>query len=336
MRIAVLGAGAIGSAVGALLARQGHDVTLVARPEHVEAIRARGLRVEGTLGSFTVPLAASPSLEVRPDLALLTVKTQDVDSAVRACREFLQGVPLVTMQNGVRSDAMVAALLPPDGLLSAVVVVTATYLSAGQVTLVDRGHIVLGRPGRRRDALVARIASVLDAAVPTAVTDHVAGAHWLKLLMNLNNAIPAMTNLTLREVSQDPFLRRLAVALMREGLVVADRARIVLAPLPGVPVGTVRLMTRLPWPLAARLFASRAGRLGQGFPVLGSTLQSLRRGRPTEIDFLNGEIVDRGRQLGIPTPRNEKAVQLVHEVERTGRFFSPASLRAAFSASLRG
>jgi len=331
MRIAVLGAGAIGSVVGALLARGGQDVTLIGRPDHVNAVRERGLRIDGALGSFTVPVAASVSLDFRPELALLAVKTQDVEATVRAHRALLEGAPLVTLQNGVQSDAIVAGLLPADALLSAVVLVTATYLSPGEVTIVDRGHLVLGRPAGPRDALVAKVAPVLDAAIPTSVSDNMVGAHWLKLLMNLNNAIPAMTNLSLKEVTRDPFLRRLAVDLMREGIAVSDRSGIPLAPLYGVSVGTVRLLTRLPAPLAGRLFAARAGNLGDGWPVLGSTLQSLRRGRPSEIDYLNGEIVRRGRELGIPTPRNERAVAIVHEVERTGRFFRPDALREAFA-----
>ena len=334
MRIAVLGAGAIGSTVGGLLARAGQDVTLVGRADHVHAIRERGLRVEGGLGSFTVSVGASTSLDFRPDLTLLAVKTQDVEAAVRANRGFLEGMPLVTLQNGVQSDAIVAGILPREELLSAVVVVTATYLSPGVITIVDRGHLVLGRPSGPRDALVEQVAGILDSVIPTSVSDNLVGAHWLKLVMNLNNAIPAMTNLALMEVTRDPFLRRLAVGLMREGLAVADRAAVRFAPLNGVSVRSVRLLTRLPGPLAARFFAARAGALGGGRPILGSTLQSLRRGRPSEIDYLNGEIVRRGKELGVPPPRNARAVGLVHEVERTGRFFLPEALREDFTPSL--
>lgn len=328
VRIAVLGAGAIGSAVGALLAREGHDVTLVARPDQVQAVRDRGLRMDGVLGTFTVSLRTATVLESAPEVALLAVKTQDLEGLVRANRAHLDDVPVVTMQNGVQSDRIVANLLPSENLLSSVVVVTATYLIAGHVTLVDRGHLILGRPQGPRDDLVNRIAEILNPAVPTSISDNIVGCHWFKLLMNLNNAIPALTNLPLREVAHDPFLGRLAVSLMREGLRVSDRAGISLAPLAGVSVGTVRLLTRLPMPLAARMFASRAGSLGGEWPILGSTLQSLRRGRTTEIDYLNGEIARRGADLGVSTPLNTKVVELVHGVERTGRFYEPRVLRA--------
>ena len=330
MRIAMLGAGAIGSAIGALLVRAGQDVTLIGRPDQVRAMQESGLHVDGSAGAFTLRVAVATALDFRPDLALLAVKTQDVEPAVREYHARLEGVPLVTLQNGIRSDAIVAGILPGDDLLSAVVVVTATYLTPGRVTIVDRGHLVLGRPKGPHDALVETMAAVLDKALPTSISDNMPGAHWFKLLMNLNNAIPALTNLPLREVTRDPFLRRLAIRLMREGLAVADAAGVPLAPLSGVSVGTVRRITRLPTRLAARLFAARAGRLGKGWPVLGSTLQSLRRGRITEIDYLNGEIVRRGREFGIATPWNEKVVELVHSVERTGHYIRPEAVRGAF------
>lgn len=336
MRVAILGAGAIGSSMGALLARAGQDVTLVGRPDQVAAIRAEGLRVEGAGGSLTVPLRADTALDARPDLALIAVKTQDVAAAVRAHRAFLEDVPVVTMQNGIRSDGIVAEVLPPDKLLSAVVQLTATCLLPGQVTIVDQGLLVLGRPHGPRDALVDQVAAILRSAVPISVSDNLEGAHWLKLIMNLNNAIPAMTNLSVREVTAHPFLRHLAIRLMREGMQVAEAQGVVLESLGGVPVGTVRLLTRLPTPLASRLFASRAGNLGDGWPILGSTLQSLRRGKPTEIDYLNGEIVGRGRELGVRTPANRKAVELVHDIEKTGRFYQPQALRSAFSSAAAG
>jgi 2-dehydropantoate 2-reductase len=329
VRIAVLGAGAIGSVLGGLLAREGHEVTLVGRRESVEAIRARGLRMEGCLGSLELPVHAATSLGFAPDLALLAVKTQDVQAAVREHRGELREVPLVTLQNGVRSDALVAAALPGADVISGVVVVTATYLEPGKVTLVDRGHLVIGRPNGSHDGVVDRVASVLDPAVPTRISDHIAGAHWLKLLLNLNNALPALTNLSLREVSEDPYLRGLAVRLMREGRRVIDRAGISLESLGDVSAAQVRLLTRLPTWWAARLFARQATRLGGPWPVLGSTLQSLRRGRATEIDFLNGEIVALGRDVHVHAPLNEHVVGLVHDLERTRMFYTPAVLRAA-------
>ena len=110
--IAVIGAGAVGSALGALLHRAGQSVVFVCRPAHAAAIRHNGLQVDGDTGNFIAPIEAAETLDFRPDLALLTVKTQDVIAAVKANHGFLNDVPVVTFQNGVHSDELVAGLLP--------------------------------------------------------------------------------------------------------------------------------------------------------------------------------------------------------------------------------
>ncbi len=327
MRISIIGAGAIGSALGALLAQRGQEVVLIGRASHVDAISRNGLFVDGCRGEFTVHVKAAERLDFTPDLVLLTVKTQDVMTAMRDNLAFLSDVPLVTLQNGVRSDELVAAQLPQPQILSGVVVLAATYLTAGRVTLLDEGALVIGRPMGPRDAQVDRVASVLNEAVPTHVSDNMRGAHWLKLIANLNNALPALTNNPVSQVFADPFLRRLAVGLMREGFRVTDRAGVRLESLPGMPVTLFRLLAWLPEGLATRFFAGMGRRMDPYGTLLGSTLQSLRRGRPTEIDYLNGEVVQLGRRLGVPTPLNAHLVELVHQVEQTGEFLSADDIR---------
>ncbi|MBA4400201.1 MAG: hypothetical protein C0396_10120 [Anaerolinea sp.] len=330
LKIAIIGAGAIGSAVGALLAHDGQDVTLIGRLAHVEAIhRQGGLQVDGYLGEFIVPIKAAERLDFRPDLVLLTVKTQDVVTAVRDNLNFLTGVPLVTLQNGVCSDELVAEILPHIQIISAVVIVGATYLTPGGVTILQPGALVVGRPFGPRDAQVDEIARVLNRAVLTRVSDNIRGAHWLKLIINLNNPLPALTDWPMSRVAVDPYLGRLAVGLMREGLRATERAGIRLASLPRMPIGMIRFVAWLPVGLAARFLSNMARRIETRWPLLGSTLQSVRRGRPTEIGYLNGEVARLGEQVGMPTPLNVKVVELVHHVERTGQFFSVDALRYA-------
>ena len=207
-RIAVIGAGAVGSALGALLHRTGQRIVLIARPAHIDAIRQDGLRVDGDTGNFIAPVEATETLDFRPDLALLTVKTQDVIGAVKAYHDFLNDVPVVTFQNGVHSDELVASLLSREQILSAVVLMHATYLLPGKVTVVYQGKLILGRPFGPRDSKLEDIAHILNQAVPTRVTDNVQGAHWLKLVVNLNNALPAITNHTMSQVYANALLAR--------------------------------------------------------------------------------------------------------------------------------
>ncbi|MGZ6230697.1 MAG: ketopantoate reductase family protein [Syntrophales bacterium] len=329
-RIAVIGAGAVGSALGALLHRTGQRVVLICRPAHVAAIRHYGLQVDGDMGYFIAPIEAAETLDFRPDLALLTVKTQDVIAAVKANHGFLNDVPVVTFQNGVRSDGLVASILPREQILSAVVLMHVTYLLPGKVTVVHQGELILGRPFGARDSKLEDVAHILNQAVPTRVTDNIQGAHWLKLIVNLNNALPAITNFTMSQVYANTSLRNLAVGLMREGLRVIDRADIRLESLPEVSVGLTRLINWMPSGIAGRIAAAKVRRLTTVWPLWGSTLQSIQRGRPTEIDYLNGEIMELGKRYGVVTPLNSRIVELVHQVERTGQFLSVEEIRQAF------
>lgn len=331
-RIAIIGAGAIGSALGALLCRAGQDVTLIARREHVQAIQRDGLHVDGALGAFTVAIASAEALDFRPELVFVAVKTQDVQAAVQANRSWLSNIPVVTLQNGVRSDTLAASVLPPGQLISAVVNLSATYLRPGAVTVVYPGALVVGRPFSLPDAQLDEVAALLRTVVPTTVSYNIHGAHWLKLIGNLNNAFPALTNLVLQEICANAYMCRLAVRVMREGLRVAWRAGIRLASIPDAPVLLFRLLGFLPVPLAAKLMAARVRRLSSEWPLLGSTLQSLRRGRPTEIEYLNGEVVRLGQQLGIATPLNAMLLELVRQVEQTGRFWTIDTLRSTFAS----
>ncbi|HYA93478.1 MAG TPA: ketopantoate reductase family protein [Thermodesulfobacteriota bacterium] len=329
-RIAVIGAGAVGSALGALLHRAGENAVLIARPAHIAAIRQHGLRVDGDTGNFIAPVEAAETLNFRPDLALLTVKTQDVIAAVKANQAFLMDVPVVTFQNGIRSDELVAGILPREQILSAVVLMHVTYSLPGKVIVVYRGKLILGRPYGLRDSKLEEVAHILNQIVPTRVTDNIQGAHWLKLIVNLNNALPAITNLTMSQVYADKTLRNLAVGLMREGLRVIDRGNIRLESLLEVSIGLTKLINWMPSGIAGRIAAAKVRRLTTVWPLWGSTLQSIQRGRPTEIDYLNGEIMELGKRYGEDTPLNTKIVELVHQVERTGQFLSVDEIRQAF------
>ena len=128
MHIAVVGAGAIGSVLIGMLARAGEDVTLVGRPPHVDAVNRNGLLIDGVLGTITVRIKAHERLDFKPDLALLTAKTQDVEAAARDIKASVPGVPVVPLQNGVRRGDLLAGVLGKEMVLSRVVLFGATFL----------------------------------------------------------------------------------------------------------------------------------------------------------------------------------------------------------------
>jgi 2-dehydropantoate 2-reductase len=333
MKIAVIGAGAVGSVIGGLLARAGEDVTLIGRRAHVDAVNRSGLFIDGALGRMRVHVSARERLDFTPELALLTVKTQAVAATAREVQPYVGEAPVVTAQNGVRGDELAAGVLGKENILSSVVVFGATFLEPGTVTYAPPGTLVLGVPFGPVHARAKTIAAVLDKAIPTRLSDNIHGAHWTKLIINENNALPAVTGLSIQEINRQPALSRLAVLLMKEAAVTIQAAGIELASLPRAPAVALTTMLRMPTPVAGALLRPLSRSLG-ATPALGSTLQSVKRGERTEIDYLNGEVVALGKRIGRPTPYNATVVELVHRVEVTGKFLTTEEVAAAVTRAV--
>jgi 2-dehydropantoate 2-reductase len=325
MNIAAIGVGAIGSIVGGLLSRAGEDVTLVGRKAHVEAINRNGLILEGESGKTIIQLKAAENLDFKPDLALLTMKAQDVVSSVRKVQARLSGTQVVTMQNGVRSDDQVARLLGKENIVSAVVLFNGEFLEPGKASYsktLSTTDLLVGEPfGVISANRLQVLSALLNKALSTEISEDIRGAHWTKLVQNLNNAVPAATGLSVQEVNQYPQIRELNIKLMIEGLEVVKKAGIKTVPIPGFSLSLIEMMAEMPLAESSSMMKSVIESLGKQ-PILGSTLQSIRRGKTTEVDYLNGEIVDLGKKKGIPTPANSLMVELVHQVEATGRFLT--------------
>jgi len=328
--IAVIGAGALGSALGALLWRAGEDVVLVGRAAHVAAMRSAGLNVGGVRGGFNATPRAEQRLSVRPALAILAVQTQDVVAALSENAAWLREVPVVVVQNGPRAEELAASVVPAGQLVSAVVALHAEYLMPGHVVLLESEGLLLGRPDGRNDAVVEWICGILSKALPTAITSNIRGARWAKLVVSLPLVLPAVTDLGFRQLYRERFLRRVGVGLMREGVAVAERSGLRLEPLPGASVPLARLVTLLPFALAGSPAARKAARLQTRPETKCSAWHSLARVRPTEVDHLNGEIVRRGAELAVPTPLNEAAVALVRRVAGERRHLTVHETRLAF------
>lgn len=346
MRIAIVGAGAIGCMLAAGLSEHGHELTLVGRPEQVEAIQRDGLLVTGPRATTRrYHLDALTQLAARPDLVLLTVKSPDVAAACAQILPVAAGVPVVAMQNGLRGDTLAADVLGRDAVMGAVVMCAASYLKPGEVTVQFPGWLIVGEPFGPLRPRTPAIAAALGDAVPTYVTRHLVRTRMSKLIFNLNNALCAVTGLTLPELARTSIGRVASVRLMKEGCHVARAAGIPLdhalyglnsqalrrapdAALLSLLQGLMSTaLAALPEPAALALAgAASRGRLGR-LPLRFSLWQSITRGRPSEIEYLNGEVVQLGARLGVPTPYNAHLVALVHEVERTHAFCGVEALR---------
>lgn len=327
MRIAVLGAGAVGGTLAALLARAGHEVEVTARGDQLDAIRAAGLRLEGGWGEHVARVRAGSELSAAPDLAILATKAQDAEGALRGSARVLHGVPVLVVQNGLGGLRVASEAAPGSPLLGGLALFAASYLSPGVVHVTGPNPLILGAGPGCDDALLERVAGVLRDALPIEVTHDFEGAQWTKLLINHVNALPAITGMSVQDVIAHPGLRRAMTASMRETVRIARRLGVRFGTVQGVSGAVLGLIGVLPLGLGAafpRLLARGMGEV----PNPGSTLQSIRRGRLTEIDYLNGAVVAAAAEGGLPAPVNAAIVDLVHEVERTGAFLPPEAVLA--------
>ncbi|MFV0674769.1 ketopantoate reductase family protein [Variovorax sp. tm] len=295
MKIAVMGAGAVGCYYGAMLARAGHEVVLIGRPSHVEAVDARGLRLETKAFDEHVRVAASTEASAvqGADLVLFCVKSTDTESAAGQIRPHLApGALVLTLQNGVDNDQRVRSVLPPSSEVAAAVVYVATEMAGpGHVKHHGRGELVIAPSARSEE-----VARQLEAAgVPTQISPNVRGSLWAKLILNCAyNALSAVTQL--------PY------GVLVKGTGVADVIRDVVAECLAVAkaegvdvVGDTDAAVRA---------------IAQTMPSqYSSTAQDLARAKPTEIDHLNGLIVRRGEALGVPTPVNRVLFVMVKLLE---------------------
>ncbi|WP_062481414.1 ketopantoate reductase family protein [Variovorax boronicumulans] len=294
MKVAVMGAGAVGCYYGAMLARAGHEVVLIGRPSHVEAVRASGLRLETKASDEQVRLEASTEAGAvqGADLVLFCVKSTDTESAAAQIQPHLApGALVLTLQNGVDNDARVRAALPSHDVAAAVVYVATEMAGPGHVKHHGRGELVIA-PSRRSDE-VAR--ALIAAGVPTQISDNVRGALWAKLVLNCAyNALSAVSQLPYGELVQGTGVADVIRDVVAECLAVAKAEGVVI---PGDVDAAVR-------------------GIAQSMPSqYSSTAQDLARGKRSEIDHLNGLVVRRGEALGVPTPANRVLFVMVKLLE---------------------
>lgn len=309
IRVAVLGAGAVGCYFGGMLARAGHEVTLIGRALHVDAIRKDGLHFEGLAFDEHIRLAAStdPAAARAAQLLLFCVKSTDTDAAAAQVAPWLDADSVVlSLQNGVDNiERIQAAVSQP--VIPAVVYVATEMAGPGHLRHHGRGDLVIGAPVKPVPAPVEQALQNVQrwfsqAGVAVEISANVLGELWTKLVVNCAyNAISAITQLPygaaisgggVREVMRDVVSEALAIAAAR-----------------GV---------QLPEDLLARVY-----RIAEAMPKqYSSTAQDLARGRATEIDHLNGYLVRQGDALGLPVPANRALhalVKLIESKPRPGR-----------------
>ena len=300
LRVAVLGAGAVGCYYGGMLARAGVAVTLIGRATHVEAIRRDGLVIEWSDRRETIRVGASTDVATVRDaqVVLVCVKSPDTDAAARSLAPHLAADAVVaSLQNGVDNAERLRAVLPQP-VFAAVVYVGAYMDGPGIVRHTGRGDLVLGasRADAARPEIARRLAAVAAlfeaAGIACPLSDDIDAALWTKLVINCAfNAVSALGRARYGRMARDAGTRALMEGTVRESVAVARAA--------GVALDERKLIDAV-WGVADALAQQYS-----------STAQDILRGKRTEIDALNGLVAARGAALGVDTPINRTLHALV-------------------------
>lgn len=336
LHVGVMGAGAIGCWVGGtLLAHQTAQVTLVGRKRLAERIAQLGLTVEDLerdrafMAADVVDYRLEPEALRGCDVVLVCVKSAQTEEVAQILAPIVDdGAVVVSLQNGVRNPAVLRRHLPD---VLAGIVEFNVRSSEGVFRRTMDGPIVLEAPARsRRPEIVEALVDALRrSGVEVATHDDIAPAQWTKLLLNSNNAVSALSGAPTPTLLATPGYRRVMATLLDEGVAALRAAGIRPAKLRGLPVGLMPKILRLPTPLVR--LVTRA-QMKVDAEARSSMWEDLQARRPTEVDFLNGEIVRLARAHGRQAPTHARIVELVHAAEAAGQGspnLAPDELEAA-------
>ncbi|HVF90921.1 MAG TPA: 2-dehydropantoate 2-reductase [Blastocatellia bacterium] len=342
LRYIILGAGAIGSAVGGLLLKAGSRVKMVARPAYAEAL-ARGITIkqEGEETRVTAD-AVTHARDLSPesgDVLVIATKSQATETAVGELSEvYGTDTPVVCLQNGVRNEEIAARRF--DRVYAALVMLSAVQLEPAVIRLPRGRDIALGLYPEGTDALSLRMSEDLKRAGFDSISSaHVMSMKWGKLVANLNNATHAITGYWLERGMAEPDMRELMVAVREEGMRVLDAAGVAYEPPPGEPSPVrIREMTdKLKQAFAPQ--GDPAARPEES-RTYASMWQDLYLRRPSnEARFLNGEIIELGKEVGVATPYNSTLLEIVGRMFEEGAgpgIYTPSDLHALIRARFRG
>ncbi len=331
-RIAVFGAGSIGGWIGGRLAAHA-QVRLIGRPAVRDELARHGLRLTAwdgwrrQLAPGEVDFATGAEAAADADLVLVTVKSAATARAAGELAPHLRrGTPVLSFQNGLRNPQVLAEGLPGCTVLAGMVPYNVVRAGPGHLHQGTSGQLM----AQSHPALRAFLPLFAAAGLPLQLRRDMAAVQAGKLLLNLNNALNALAGIPLREeLSQRAWRRCLALA-QAEALRVYRAAGIRPARVTPLPPAWLPALLRLPDALFTRL----AARMLRIDPLARSSMwEDLQAGRPTEVDWIQGEIVQLGARHGVPTPVNARLVQLVHDAERARRHWTGTELLADLQAA---
>jgi 2-dehydropantoate 2-reductase len=320
MRVAIYGAGSLGTILGAFISKAGVPIELINRNKaHIEALRTTGAQVVGTV-QFTQPVVAYTPQEMSGtyDIIFLMTKQQHNPEVVQMLKPFLapDGV-LVTFQNGL-PEMLIADILGPERVLGCTVAWGATLLSPGVCELTshpDALSFSLGAISPQRSKHFDEVKRLLQLMGTVDVEENFIGTRWSKLLINAAfSGMSAVLGCTFGQAAQPKESRRIVQLLIKECIDVCRTAGIRIEPVQGKDIVKLldyssplkRAFSFFIIPIAIRKHAN----------LKASMLQDLEKGKLTEVDAINGAVSDFGRKVGCPTPANDRVVEIIHKIEQ--------------------
>lgn len=320
MRIAIYGAGSLGTILGAYISKAGVAIELINRNKaHVEALQTRGAQVVGTV-QFVQPVVAYTPAEMNGqyDILFLMTKQQNNPEVVGMLKDYLapDGV-LVTFQNGL-PEVQIASILGEERVLGCTVAWGATMQSPGVCELTsepDALSFSLGAISPKRNKHFDKVKELLQLMGTVDVEDNFLGTRWSKLLINASfSGMSAVLGCTFGEAAQPRASRRIVQALIKECIDVCQAGGIRIEPIQGKDI--VKLLNYTNPLKKAFSYAIIPIAIRKHAKLKASMLQDLEKGKLTEVDAINGAVSEYGKKVGCPTPMNDRVVAIIHSIEQ--------------------
>ncbi len=318
MKIAVIGAGAIGGITAAFIKKACFDVEVVCKYDEITQKVNKGIAIEGVRGKLNIPVKAVKTVDELSgvkNIIIVATKAYDMPTACREALEYSDDDTLfVSMQNGICIDAM-AAEVGKERTVGCVVGFGATMIDPGVLDMTSEGTFIIGMESAQYSERLNQLKEVLESVVPTHISENILSDLYSKLIVNsCITTLGAISGLTLGDMMKVKKIRDIFLKIMAEALSVAKKMDLYVPPYGGKLDYYSLLDSKGFFADIKRHITIRI--VGLKYKKLkSSSLQSLMRGRPTEVDYFNGYIAKKGDDVGVDTPINDVVIKMVKEIE---------------------
>ncbi len=321
MNVAVIGGGSLGSLLAGLMTRSGAEVVLICRPPQIESLRQQGLRIALPSEEYHARVNVQPRLQHAPDLAVFATHLNDLEQAYQDNHQYLETCFMLTVQSGIQGANILSCHFEPEKIIDGAVLFDNPVCPPGPLAVPPAAAMVIGKPFYPNDRRVFEVAELVRPFVNVQVTSEIRATKWLKLLYDYIYCLPALTGQTLHDVYADEPMCRVFHVLLNEAMKMVEVAGIELASYPGFDVQDLHRAARTP-PQGLRKAVGEIFLRHQDPSARGFLYRQLAGRRPSEVDFINGEIVQVASSLRMTVALNQLFVQRLHQVEADACFLT--------------